>query len=310
MAKMRARRISGSRWVTRSGSRPSGIARASRSAMPSRRSAWASNMTPPSELIRPPSKAAVIFLRRTAGKQNGRRLSSVMAGVRASIPAKGWLQQPNPTPDQQLTLLPPPLIRPRHEYDRLVSARQPPARGSRAFPDPLRNALVRQLVERLIDRDAKPVAFMRAECAVADRQRHDVGDDDKFSRMFAQVVHDQPGKLAALEVAGPILDVARHDLIERRAGPQDADRRLDMRQIGAQIPHRLFGLDDQPGQFRPLIIQFVDGEGGHRCLCQYPAKSADGLFFIASVTTRSTWLPLGSRRWFSLHAASCANRSK
>src|SRR6266849_10449346 len=119
MAKMRARRISGSRWVTRSGSRPSGIARASRSAMPSRRSAWASNMTPPSELIRPPSKAAVIFLRRTAGKQNGRRLSSVIAGVRASIPAKGWLQQPNPTPDQQLTLLPPPLIRPRHEYDRL-----------------------------------------------------------------------------------------------------------------------------------------------------------------------------------------------
>src|SRR5229473_4394591 len=123
MAKMRARRISGSRWVTRSGSRPSGIARASRSAMPSRRSAWASNMTPPSELIRPPSKAAVIFLRRTAGKQNGRRLSSVMAGVRASIPAKGWLQQPNPTPDQQLTLLPPPLIRPRHEYDRLVRRR-------------------------------------------------------------------------------------------------------------------------------------------------------------------------------------------
>src|SRR5713226_6125959 len=129
MAKMRARRISGSRWVTRSGSRPSGIARASRSAMPSRRSAWASNMTPPSELIRPPSKAAVIFLRRTAGKQNGRRLSSVMAGVRASIPAKGWLQQPNPTPDQQLTLLPPPLIRPRHEYDRLDV--MSPGRGRR-----------------------------------------------------------------------------------------------------------------------------------------------------------------------------------
>jgi len=43
--------------------------------------------------------------------------------VRASIPAKGWLQQPNPTPDQQLTLLPPPLIRPRHEYDRLDRCR-------------------------------------------------------------------------------------------------------------------------------------------------------------------------------------------
>jgi hypothetical protein len=39
--------------------------------MPSRRSAWASNMTPPSELIRPPSKAAVILLWQTAGKQNG-----------------------------------------------------------------------------------------------------------------------------------------------------------------------------------------------------------------------------------------------
>jgi hypothetical protein len=31
---------------------------------------------------------------------------------RASISAKGWFQQPNPTPDQKLTLLPPPQIRP------------------------------------------------------------------------------------------------------------------------------------------------------------------------------------------------------
>jgi hypothetical protein len=38
---------------------------------------------------------------------------------RASISAKGWFQQPNPTPDQKLTLLPPPQIRPRHEYDGL-----------------------------------------------------------------------------------------------------------------------------------------------------------------------------------------------
>src|SRR5580700_7549679 len=29
-------------------------------------------------------------------------------------------QQPNPTPDQKLTLLPPPPIRPRHEYDGLA----------------------------------------------------------------------------------------------------------------------------------------------------------------------------------------------
>src|SRR5205823_13247897 len=46
-------------------------------------------MTPPSELIRPPSKAAVIFLRSTAGKQNGRRLSLVMAGMACLDPGKG-----------------------------------------------------------------------------------------------------------------------------------------------------------------------------------------------------------------------------
>src|SRR5882762_3756269 len=84
-------------------------------------------MTPPSELIRPPSKAAVIFLRWTTGKQNGRRLSSVMAGVACLDPAKGWLQQPNPTPDQKLTLLPPPQIRPRHEYDGLDCCKPSPA---------------------------------------------------------------------------------------------------------------------------------------------------------------------------------------
>src|SRR5216684_4371607 len=85
--------------------------------MPSRRSAWASNMTPPSELIRPPSKAAVIFLRRMAGKQNGRRLSSVMAGVARLDPGKGLAKATesyarskayatSATPDP-----------PRHEYD-------------------------------------------------------------------------------------------------------------------------------------------------------------------------------------------------
>jgi hypothetical protein len=37
--------------------------------------------TPPSELRRPPSNAAVTFLRSTAGNPNGNKLSSVMAGV-------------------------------------------------------------------------------------------------------------------------------------------------------------------------------------------------------------------------------------
>src|SRR5690242_118784 len=34
---------------------------------------------------------------------------------RAPIPAKGWLQQPNPTPDQKLTLPPPPQNPPLRE---------------------------------------------------------------------------------------------------------------------------------------------------------------------------------------------------
>src|SRR5271157_3261180 len=46
----------------RLGSRRSGKQRASRSATPSRRSAIANSITPPSEVRRPPSKAAATFL--------------------------------------------------------------------------------------------------------------------------------------------------------------------------------------------------------------------------------------------------------
>jgi hypothetical protein len=50
-----------------------------------RRSAKANSITPPSQLMRPPSNAAVIFLRSTEmGSENGSRLSSIMAGVAAS----------------------------------------------------------------------------------------------------------------------------------------------------------------------------------------------------------------------------------
>jgi hypothetical protein len=52
---------------------------------------WASNMTPPSEVIRPPSNAAVTFLRSTAGNENGSRLSSIIAGVAASNAGAEWL---------------------------------------------------------------------------------------------------------------------------------------------------------------------------------------------------------------------------
>src|SRR5450631_1271638 len=52
----------------------------------------------------PPSNAAVIFLRATAGKQNGRIVLSVMASVAVPMCAMGWIRQPNPTPPQRLTL--------------------------------------------------------------------------------------------------------------------------------------------------------------------------------------------------------------
>src|SRR5271156_5161283 len=53
--------------------------RPSRLATPSRRSAIANSITPPSEVRRPPSKAAVTFLARMAGNENGRGFSLVMA---------------------------------------------------------------------------------------------------------------------------------------------------------------------------------------------------------------------------------------
>ena len=67
--------------MTRLASQPSGIAAASMLAMPSRRSASASSITPPSEVIGPPSNATVTFLRPMAGSANGGLVSSIMADV-------------------------------------------------------------------------------------------------------------------------------------------------------------------------------------------------------------------------------------
>ena len=68
----------------------------------------ASNITPPSDVMRPPSNAAVTFLRCTDGSENGSRVSSIMAGVAASHPAKFGLDTQNSACNQMLTLHPPP----------------------------------------------------------------------------------------------------------------------------------------------------------------------------------------------------------
>jgi hypothetical protein len=46
----------------------------------------------------------VTFLRSTAGNANGNKLSSVVAGVARSNLCKDWLQRPNPTLYQELTI--------------------------------------------------------------------------------------------------------------------------------------------------------------------------------------------------------------
>src|SRR6266436_6327577 len=78
-------------------------------------------MTPPSELIRPPSKAAVIFLRWTTGKQNGRRLSSVMAGVACLDPGKGLASATESYARSKAYATSVTANPPRHEYDGLGS---------------------------------------------------------------------------------------------------------------------------------------------------------------------------------------------
>ena len=81
VASMRKRRMAGSEWTTCAGLRRSQMQPARLSARRKQRSASRNGMGPPSDKIRPPSKAAPTFLRRTAGRSKGRRLSSVMAGV-------------------------------------------------------------------------------------------------------------------------------------------------------------------------------------------------------------------------------------
>jgi hypothetical protein len=80
---------------------------ASRSAMPSSFSTAASSITPPSEVMRPPSKAAVTFLRSTVGKLKGSRLSSSMAGVAASDSVEVGVDAQISVSNQSLTLYPP-----------------------------------------------------------------------------------------------------------------------------------------------------------------------------------------------------------
>ena len=119
IAKMRARIMSAKLWVTRVGSRRSGISRARRSAIPSRRSARDSNMTPQSEVRRPPSKAAVPFFRSTAGRSKDGTVSSTMASVALREVSRTRRQHQNPTPLQCVKLRSPPILRRPDECDGL-----------------------------------------------------------------------------------------------------------------------------------------------------------------------------------------------
>jgi hypothetical protein len=63
--------------------------RASRSAIPKRRSAIDSSITPPSEDSRPPSNAAVTFLPSTAGNEKSGIVLSVMAAMAGAKAREG-----------------------------------------------------------------------------------------------------------------------------------------------------------------------------------------------------------------------------
>jgi hypothetical protein len=63
---------------------------------PIHRSAAARSITPPSEVRRPPSNAALTFLRPTSGKLNGSVVSSCMAGVAQFDLVNGLVSTPNP----------------------------------------------------------------------------------------------------------------------------------------------------------------------------------------------------------------------
>jgi hypothetical protein len=80
IANTRARRMSSSVWITRAGSRGSAMQAASRAQIPIARSACASSRTPPSDVSRPPSNAAVTFLRPTAGNEIGARYHRIPGG--------------------------------------------------------------------------------------------------------------------------------------------------------------------------------------------------------------------------------------
>ena len=94
--RMRARRMSSTLWVTKAGLRGSAISCASFVAIPNCRSTMPSSRTPPSVVMRPPSKAATSFLLPTAGKPNGRIVSSDMAGVARCVGVDRMASTPNP----------------------------------------------------------------------------------------------------------------------------------------------------------------------------------------------------------------------
>ena len=107
IANMRKRNIAGSVCTTRSGSRQSWMQPASASARPSRRSASRNRTSPPSDEISPPAKSAVTFLRLAAGRSNGSRVSSVMAGVALSLSREKFAWQRISTRSQRVTPCPP-----------------------------------------------------------------------------------------------------------------------------------------------------------------------------------------------------------
>ena len=84
-----------------------------------------------------------------------------------------------------------------------------PLRAFCALPDLSHRAALSKLLQRLVHDNLDAAVLDAVEGAVADSGGHDVRDGDSLAGVVAEVVADQPGKLAAFEIPGPELDAAR-----------------------------------------------------------------------------------------------------
>jgi len=116
---------------------------------------------------------------------------------------------------------------------------EPPARRFRPLADLAHSPALRELLERFVHHDLDPAILGTVEGPIADSGGHDVRNHNILAGMLAEVIADQPGKLATLEIAG---------VGTRRAGERSSVARC--RAAGCGSPLRR--APDQPEAGAPV----------------------------------------------------------